>query len=167
MLQSFAPVIDSQSQVLVLGTMPGEASQRAQQYYAHPRNAFWPIMQAMFGIDSKALYVDRLASLLQHRIALWDVYAKCNRVGSLDSAICHKTAEINSIAQLLHFYPAIHTLVFNGKLAQQTFLKVEAKQIEKDRVNLLAMPSTSPANAALNFQDKLSAWYVIKDVLHE
>lgn len=167
MLQSFAPVVDQRSKVLVLGTMPGVASQTAQQYYAHPRNAFWPIMQALFAIDSAADYATRLALLLEQRIALWDVYAECERQGSLDKAIDQKNARTNSLVELLLRYPSLQTLVFNGKLAYQTFQRDQAKQIGDNKIKLLVMPSTSPANAALKFEQKLASWRAIVDARNE
>lgn len=167
MLQSFSAVIDERVSVLVLGTMPGGESQRMQQYYAHPRNAFWPLMQRLFGIDTNLLYEQRLQALLQVRVGLWDVFAECERQGSLDSAIRHTTAQHNDLPDLLSRYPAVHTLCFNGKLAWQIFQRHYRSLLPEGRVQVLALPSTSPANASLNFEQKYQAWQCVKEAVNE
>ena len=111
-LRSFAPSAGNDARVLILGSMPGEESLRQQQYYAHPRNAFWRIMAALFEFSPELPYEDRLVCLKRVRVALWDSLAGCEREGSLDSRI--REPEPNDIAGLLHRCPAIHSVFCNG-----------------------------------------------------
>ncbi|MEO6031388.1 MAG: DNA-deoxyinosine glycosylase, partial [Burkholderiaceae bacterium] len=105
-LQGLAPVIDAHTRVVVLGSFPGVASLRAQQYYGHPRNHFWLILSALWGVDLVALdYPRRLAEMRRHGLGLWDVYAACRREGSLDSAI--EQPELNDLASLRTRAPAL------------------------------------------------------------
>lgn len=164
-IQSFDACVDSNCKVLVLGSMPGVASLEQQQYYAHRRNAFWPIMQDLFAIETRDEYLERLAALNANGIGLWDVLSSCRREGSLDSAICQKTAEINDFAGLFRKFPAIRHVFFNGKLAEKLFLRDVLPQISHVKIQFTVLPSTSPANASLTFEQKLAAWGVIKSVL--
>ncbi len=120
-LRSFAPLLPAGTQspgsarVLVLGSMPGRASLDAQQYYAHPRNAFWPIVAAHCGIDPASDYPTRVQALLDAGIVLWDVLAQCRRPGSLDSAIELADAQPNAIAELLDAHPTNQTRVLQWR----------------------------------------------------
>lgn len=166
-VQSFAPVVSPQSRVLVLGSMPGLRSLTAQQYYAHSRNAFWPIMQAVAGIDTAANYPQKLQQLRNSGIALWDVIGSCERAGSLDTAIMPTTVHCNDFNTLFAGYPQLHTLVFNGKSVEQLFRRHALPGIKKDLLpaQQLCLPSTSPANARLGLAEKILAWSVLKDFL--
>jgi double-stranded uracil-DNA glycosylase len=162
-LQAFAPVAGPDARLLILGSMPGAASLGAQQYYAHPRNAFWPIMGAVLGFDPALPYPARLAVLQAGGVALWDVLAACRRVGSLDAAIEADSIEPNDFAGFLARQPAIVRIAFNGGAAETLFrrhvlpqLDAPARQIERIR-----LPSTSPAHAGLRFDDKLAAWQCV------
>lgn len=166
LLQSFSAVLSPDVQVLILGTMPGGESQRVQQYYAHPRNAFWPLMENLFGINKSAPYPQRLQALNKAGVGLWDVFAECERKGSLDSAINQQQAQHNDIASLLLQYPAIHSVFFNGRLAQQIFQRHCVPQLAANRVAMQLLPSSSPANAALRFEQKLAAWQAVKEAIH-
>lgn len=141
---------------MILGTMPSVQSLEHAFYYAHPRNAFWPIMSDLVDmpISSEA---EKVALVKRAGLVLWDVLQSCERKGSLDSAI--KDASANDFAQLFLLYPTIKTVVFNGQKAEQLFTRyvVKKQQIPAD-INYLVLPSTSPANAAKSFEDKRLFW---------
>ena len=118
LIHSFDPIVDGGCRILVLGTMPGEESLRKQQYYGHPRNAFWPIMAALCGQELPDAYQHRKAMLLETRIALWDVCRRCERDGSLDSNISNE--EPNRIGELLRHYPQIRTIA-SAKITTHSF----------------------------------------------
>ena len=152
--EGFPPIAAPDARVLVLGSLPGERSIAAQQYYAHPRNAFWPIMQALFGI--RGGYERRCAGLNAHRIALWDVLASSIRPGSLDARIDLDSARVNDFAGFLAAHRQLERIVFNGKKAAQLFRRFV--ELPDDSFDLIDLPSTSPAYAALPFSGKLGAW---------
>jgi TDG/mug DNA glycosylase family protein len=159
-VHGFGPVANTSSRLLILGSMPGKASLRAGQYYAHPRNAFWRIMGELFGIDPSASYDERIAGLLASRIALWDVLASCTREGSLDSDIDDASLVVNPLAAFLRAHPGIRTVCFNGAKAESCYRKhVLADALREDHpIAYHRLPSTSPANAALAHARKLAAW---------
>jgi hypoxanthine-DNA glycosylase len=151
-LGGLAPVLDAQTRLVVLGSFPGAASLRAQQYYAHPRNHFWPILGALWKLDlGAATYAQRLEAALARGLGLWDVYASCERVGSLDSAIAH--AEWNDLASLKRRTPQLQALVHNGGESARALRATRALGLPVHR-----LPSTSPANASWSFERKLAAW---------
>lgn len=160
---SFPPLAAEDAKVLVLGSMPGKASLRAGQYYAYPRNAFWPIIEALFGVDAGLPYPDRCAQLVQCRVAVWDVLKACTRAGSLDADIDNRSIEPNDLAGFLARHPTIGAIFFNGATAQQVFERhvlatLTARQAGIPRMRLA---STSPAHAALDFEQKLAQWRTI------
>lgn len=156
MLQSLAPVVSQQARVLILGSMPGAESLARQQYYAHPRNAFWPIMATLCGFADNLPYAVRLDKLQQHGFALWDVLADCERKGSLDSAIRHERA--NDFVTFLAAYPQITHLAFNGGKAWQIFQKRVLNTLAAPIPVLVPLPSTSPAYAAMPLAQKRQLW---------
>lgn len=158
-LQSLAPVVGAKARVLILGSMPGAASLAQQQYYAHPRNAFWPIMASLYGFAADLPYAIRLQQLTAQGVALWDVLAHCERQGSLDSAIRNEQA--NDFDRFLATYPHIHLIAFNGGKALQSFQKHVAPYLVRPLPRILALPSTSPAYAAMPFGQKLQLWQQI------
>jgi hypoxanthine-DNA glycosylase len=160
---SLGSVIDGDTRVLILGSMPGEDSLRMQQYYAHPRNAFWRIMSDIVGIDRDAPYSRRLQSLLAAGIGLWDVLHKCDRPGSLDSAIARETMEANDFRHLFATRPAISRVFFNGAKAEQVYLRLVVPTLTSP-IACSRLPSTSPAHAAMSYTSKLEAWRVVLDV---
>ncbi len=113
--RSFPPVVDARARVLVLGTLPGEESLRRGEYYAHPRNLFWPIILALFDEPPALNYAERLAFLTTHRIAVWDVCEIGEREASADSTI--RTERPNAIGRLLDQHPLIRAVAFNGTAA--------------------------------------------------
>jgi hypoxanthine-DNA glycosylase len=153
-LHGLAPVFDAQARLLVLGSFPGAASLQAAQYYAHPRNAFWPVMAALLAEPALAAqpYAERLASLRRHRVALWDAVAACQREGSLDTAITD--AEPSDLGELIARLPGLKAIGCNGALAhRQTLLALGDVGLP-----VLRLPSTSPAHAGLRLADKMAAW---------
>ena len=144
--------------------MPGVASLRAGQYYAHPRNAFWPLMQALFDIDAAAPYAERIAALQSAGIALWDVLAKCERPGSLDSAIAPESIAVHDIAALLRREPGLRVIALNGGTAARLFDRHVAPKLGEatQRIDLLRLPSTSPAHAARSLAQKTEAWRALR-----
>lgn len=153
-LQSFPPLADTETKILVIGTMPGIASLKAAQYYAHPRNAFWKIMSQVFnnGADFQS-YQEKINCALAHGIGLWDNLQNCIREGSLDSNI--KNAVPNDFETLLQKYH-ITKLLFNGQKSFEFFKRYHGKLLETAAYEI--MPSTSPANAILSFEKKLAVW---------
>jgi hypoxanthine-DNA glycosylase len=156
-LHGLPPVISRRSRLVVLGSFPGEVSLAAQQYYAHPRNQFWPLLSALWGVDLAALpYAQRLAALRERGLGLWDVYASCRREGSLDSAIAE--AELNDLASLRRRAPALQCVAHNGGESARSMRITGALGLP-----VIRLPSTSPANASWSFERKLAAW---RDVFH-
>lgn len=166
MKSSFLPVIDSRAKVLVLGSLPGDASLAAQEYYAFKQNAFWRIMEELFAIDISLAYELRLTELQKNRIALWDVIAKGERKGSLDTAIDNASLVANNFEDLLSQYPGIRFICLNGRSVETLFNRhVKKKQVIPSDVTIHVMPSTSPANARMRFEEKLERWKLLKVLL--
>ncbi len=140
--------------MLVLGTMPGQASLRAREYYAHPRNGFWPIIGEVLGLDPTATYPQRMQGLTQRGIALWDVLQSCFRKGSLDADIDARTVIANDFSSFLEAHPHIHTVCFNGAMAQTLYRRHTSGRA----LTQLRLPSTSPAHAAMPLAKKVQAW---------
>jgi hypoxanthine-DNA glycosylase len=152
-VSSFPPISGPDARILILGSMPGVASLSAQQYYAHPRNLFWPVIQALLGATGPLSYPEKRVLPIRHRIALWDVLECCVRPGSLDSAITEEKA--NDFGGFFKAHPHISHVYFNGRKAEGAF----RKWVKTDR-NLVftTLPSTSPANASYDFERTLHAW---------
>jgi TDG/mug DNA glycosylase family protein len=165
-VQSFEPVIGRRPRIIILGSMPGVASLEAVQYYAHPRNAFWPIMGELFGVDHKATYESRIGELEKLPLILWDTLQACYRPGSLDSNIDINSAQANDFPALLRRFPEICAIAFNGAASGKYFRKLVVPILPGvTDIELLRMPSTSPANAGMNFEQKLVAWRRIRDFI--
>lgn len=163
-VQSFAPRLGRRCRVLILGSMPGARSLAADQYYAHPQNQFWPTMQAVFGVDARLPYEQRIAGLLARGVGLWDMLRGCERRGSLDSAIAAGSEVPNAIAELLAQRHDIAVLAFNGAKAAQAFRRHVAAQVAPSRLaalSLHALPSTSPAHASMSREEKLRRWSIL------
>ncbi len=155
MLIGFNPVIDFNSKRIVIGSMPSIASLNARQYYDFPYNAFWKIISVLFNSSNPFdNYSDKINCLLNNRIALWDSLMKCNRVGSLDSNITNEIP--NDFNALFDEYKNIDFLIFNGQQAFKFFKKYNPVLLK--RFPFAIMPSTSPANASVDFFAKLDAW---------
>lgn len=159
-LQAFAPIVGEQPQVLILGTMPSVRSLSDVQYYAHPRNAFWPILCRVLGMDINLDYAARCEMLRTHQIALWDVLCSCVRPGSADSAITH--ARPNDFENFFAQYPSIKTIVFNGQGAQRLWRRHVKLNLS---IRTMCLPATSPAYT-MPFDEKLKGWQPLLALLH-
>ena len=149
------PVVSSNTRLLVLGSFPGAASLARQQYYAHPQNHFWKILQAIWPASPCAISADsyqkRSNWLLDRGLGVWDVYASCEREGSLDTAI--RKAQVNDFSALMRFCPQLKAIAHNGG---ESFR--HAKYTAVLGLPVYKLPSTSPANASWSFERKLAAW---------
>ncbi|HEX9138769.1 MAG TPA: DNA-deoxyinosine glycosylase, partial [Steroidobacteraceae bacterium] len=145
-VRGLPPIAGRDARILILGSMPGVASIRAAAYYAHPRNHFWPILAALYGIDLRLSYADRVARLIRARVAVWDVLGQCARDGSLDAAIELESAVANDLGKFLRAHRAIQRIAFKGALARQHFRRQweTAVLAVRPTLQLLALPSTSP-----------------------
>lgn len=159
-LTSFPPIANPQATILVLGSMPGVASLAAQQYYAHPRNAFWPILASIYSIDITSDYESRVSALQQTDIAVWDVLKHCERKGSLDSAIQADTTLVNDFKAFFKVHSCIKSVVFNGAEAEKQFKRGVLSTMDLSDKAMKRAPSTSPAHT-LSFEAKLSAWQTV------
>jgi hypoxanthine-DNA glycosylase len=158
-LHGFAPIANRSAHVLVLGSMPSEASLAAGEYYAHPRNHFWRITGEICSFDSSATYTRRKAALKRSRIALWDVVESCSREGSLDSAIDDDSIRVNDFDSFLRAHSAIRRVCFNGRNAESAWRRHVAGKLPSQRkFDYRLLPSTSPANAGMGYLQKLKTW---------
>ena len=154
-LQGLPPVIGRNTRLVLLGSFPGVASLQARQYYGHPRNQFWPIVGAIWGVPLPALgYRQRLAALRERGLGLWDVYASCRRQGSLDQAI--EDATFNDLASLRRRAPRLAAIAHNGAESARALRHTAALGLPVHR-----LPSTSPAHASWSFERKLAAWHAV------
>jgi hypoxanthine-DNA glycosylase len=159
LIQGLAPIFNADTRLLVLGSFPGVASLRAQQYYGHPQNQFWKIVTTLLASDSTSdaahvlalPYAERAQWLLDQGVGLWDVYASCEREGSLDANI--QQAQPNDLQGLRQRCPALVAIAHNGG---ESFK--QAKHTQALGLPVFRLPSTSPAHAAWSFERKLTAW---------
>jgi len=163
----FPPIADNNAVILILGSMPSIKSLQAEQYYAHPRNSFWFIMTKLFACNAELDYEQRKALLKHNRIALWDVLNTCQRIGSLDSSIKNETTLANDFNSFFNEHPLIKAVYFNGSRAQQEYNKQVLTEIDErfSTIEYLRLPSTSPAMASLNREQKLQQWKAILQYL--
>ncbi|HKT91266.1 MAG TPA: DNA-deoxyinosine glycosylase [Paraburkholderia sp.] len=151
----FDPVVDAHTRVLILGSLPGEASLAQQQYYAHKQNKFWHLVGEVIERDLVDMdYAARLDTLLENRLGLWDVVAQARRVGSLDSRIRDHAA--NDLIALIEALPNLTTIAFNGGAAARIGIKALGEC--GDQFRLLHLPSSSPAHASVPYAEKLAVW---------
>jgi hypoxanthine-DNA glycosylase len=153
MIHSFPAFVHSDTEILILGTMPGITSLTKQVYYAHKRNHFWKIIYTLFSDQEVSqIFEEKIALLQANKIGLWDVLENCERKGSLDIHI--KNQKENDFDTLLSQFPAISTIIFNGKESHKYFIK---KYGQIEGITYYIMPSTSPANT-MSFENKLKIW---------
>ena len=145
-----------------MGSMPGKASLRVNQYYAHPRNAFWPILSDLLGIETPD-YERRAEVVADHGIAIWDVLGECTRPGSLDSAIDERTAVVNDFPAFFRRHTRLRRIFFNGAKAESLFVRRVLPGLDEAAAGLprQRLPSTSPAHAGMRRAQKREAWRVI------
>ena len=156
----FAPVVDTETRLLILGSLPGDASLKAAQYYAHPRNAFWPLIGGVLGEDLLALrYEQRLDRLTARGVGLWDVIASAERSGSLDAAI--RSPEAADLRGLIGSLPRLRAVAFNGKLAAKLGRRIIG---DVAGVRLIDLPSSSPAHA-IPLPSKANVWNSLTDLI--
>lgn len=153
-LESFPPLVAAGARILILGNMPGVASLEARQYYAHPRNAFWPITGALFGVDPAAPYTERVAALTAAGVAVWDVLKHCRRIGSLDASVEPDSMVPNDFDAFFAPHPGITHVYFNGAAAEKNYRRLVTAG---GALCYRRLPSTSPAHTA-RYDAKLAAW---------
>ncbi len=157
-IYSFPPIAAANAKLLILGSMPGKASLAANQYYAHPRNLFWPILGELVGAFPTLAYNERIKILTANGIAVWDVLKSCRRQSSLDADIDKASIIANDFAAFFTAYPQITRVFFNGGTAELTFRKHVLPTLNTRQLQLKRLPSTSPAHAALSYSQKLQIW---------
>jgi hypoxanthine-DNA glycosylase len=158
-LAGFPPVYDQATHTLILGSFPGVASLEVAQYYAHPRNQFWDLLGEVIEMPLRQMtYAERLSAVVQQGVGLWDVVAEAQRDGSLDSAIRNHLG--NDLRALLANMPRLRTIGFNGGTAA----KIGEKSLGDlaPRYRIVRLPSSSPAYAAMRYDDKLAVWLTLR-----
>ena len=146
--------------MLILGSLPGEASLTARRYYAHPRNQFWKLVGGIIEADLEALdYCDRLAALLAARIGLWDSVARAKREGSLDTRL--REVEPTPLTELTATLPKLRAIGFNGAKSA----KIGMRDLASSNLELVALPSSSPAHAAMTLEEKQQDWNKLRKFL--
>lgn len=164
-LLSFPPIAATDARILILGSMPGEASLQAGQYYAHPRNQFWKLIGELLGFDPHGDYAHRTQALIDAKIALWDVLKSCRRPGSLDANIVAQSVIVNDFAVFFKSHPSITDVFFNGATAEQFFKRHVADQAIDKALHYHRLPSTSPAHANLSHEQKREKWRGLLEVV--
>jgi TDG/mug DNA glycosylase family protein len=160
-LTGMPAVVTGEPRVLVLGSMPGELSLRAGEYYANPQNRFWTLMEDILGVVRTEAYAQRTEALTAAGVALWDVLKHCSRPGSLDRRIDPATEEANDFAAFFRDHPSIVRIVLNGQKAARSFRRLVAPQFGaagRTRFTTVVAPCTSPANARIGRTELTAAW---------
>lgn len=160
-IEGLPPIAGAAATALILGSMPGVASLAAGRYYAHPRNAFWPIMRELLGVVEDASYARGVRAMRAARIALWDVIQACSRQGSLDARILPESVTVNDFPAFFRSHRRIERVYFNGGTAEMLFRRHVLHRLEHPSPELIRLPSTSPAHASLSLAEKCEAWRVI------
>jgi hypoxanthine-DNA glycosylase len=165
-VRGFPPIARPDARILILGSMPSRESLARQQYYAHPRNAFWPVVTQLLGIDAES-YPERSAALARRGVALWDVLQACFRSGSLDSAIDDRSIVTNDFPAFFDAHPDIRRVFFNGAKAEAVYRRHVLPLLAEPAaaLPLLRLPSTSPAHAGMSLAQKTTAWRAITEGL--
>ncbi|MGE8250115.1 MAG: DNA-deoxyinosine glycosylase [Stenotrophomonas bentonitica] len=163
----FPAQLNAGCRVLVLGSMPGVASLQAAQYYAHPRNRFWPLMGVLCGIDATVPYPDRMHALNATGVGVWDVIGRCERRGSLDASIVRGSEVPNALGALIEGLPSLCAIACNGGTAYRAFQRFIAPALvgPAQTLPVWSLPSTSPANAAWPLPRLVQAWQPLVDAV--
>lgn len=163
----FPPIADAHINTLILGSLPSRLSINSGQYYGNPRNAFWPLMASLLNFDPALPYEKRTATLLRARIGVWDVLQSSHRPGSLDASIDISSAQANDFASFFVGHPQLARLCFNGAKAADLFRRFDClpSGVGTIDVEQIKLPSTSPAHAAMNFEEKCRRWSVVTQPL--
>ncbi len=154
----FPPLYDKNSKVLILGSFPSVKSREQKFFYGHPQNRFWRVISSVFECSEPETVEEKKKLLFENGIALWDVIASCDIVGSSDSSI--KNVKVNDLSKILK-EADIRQIFVNGKTAEKFFKKYLKAQINRDAT---CLPSTSPANAAWSLDELIKKWSVLKSV---
>lgn len=159
----FPPIADAHARILILGSLPGQVSLQRRQYYAQPQNAFWKIMGRLCDAGPELPYAERARRLVRNGIALWDVCAAAQRPGSLDAAIVHASVVPNDFAAFLAAHPNIGLIGFNGGKAAEFYRRLVLPGLPAAlaAIRCATLPSTSPAHAAMSFEEKLTRWAAV------
>jgi len=160
----FRPVVDEHTRILILGSMPSEESLRRGEYYAHARNRFWPMIDAVYSIPLALSYSERLRALRGHGVGLWDVIESCERDGSLDSRIVATSEKYSGLSDLFKTYYGISVICCNGVKAYDSLVRRVLPALDKllvDRLKVFKLPSTSPANASYLYEDIVKEWSAV------
>lgn len=162
-VRSFPPLGTPRATRLILGTMPGKMSLAAREYYAHPRNAFWDIMQSLYGIQRELPYGERVRGLERAGLAVWDVLAACSRSSSLDSDILGDSIVPNDFVPFLTTHPQIRGIYFNGNSSRRLFERHVLPTLtpRQGGIALVTLPATSPAHARMTRAEKIRGWKVL------
>lgn len=163
MLQGMPPIVGADARVLVVGSFPSELSLRAGEYYAHQRNAFWGIMEHLFGVARDMPYERRCRELTRWGVAVWDVLARCQRKGSLDENI--RDAKVNDFAEFYRAHGEIGRVFCNGAASAMHYRTLVHRKEGVRRLPIMRLPSTSPANTRVPFAKKLAAWEAVRKAL--
>lgn len=157
---SFAPIVADDTRLLILGSLPGEKSLAAGEYYAHPQNRFWHLMERVISASLVSLtYEERIEALLRNKIGLWDAVQSAERVGSLDAAM--RAIEATDLPSLVSRSPDLRAVAFNGRKTEA----IGRPQLDKMPIETIALPSSSPAHAALTFDQKAGEWDKLQQFL--
>lgn len=156
---TFSPIYNEDSRILILGSFPSVKSRENHFYYGHPQNRFWKVLAKVLETDVPQTIEEKKTMLLENHIAIWDVIASCNIVGSSDTSI--RDVEVNDFSKILE-ESNIHTIYVNGTKASELYHKYAEK---KTGIQAIKLPSTSPANAAWKLERLYEAWKQIKEKL--
>ena len=158
-IHPFGPLFDSESRILILGSLPSVKSREQNFFYGHPQNRFWPLLAFLFGEPAPLTVEEKRSLALRHHIALWDTIYSCDIIGSSDSSIRNVTP--TDLGQILKAARVEH-IFCNGKTSWNYYHRYQEKQLG---IAAEVLPSTSPANAAWGFERLQEAWSVVREAV--